>query len=563
VSAARTLPDQIREALKSPRGMALLVALLTLLTFLPGQRSIPPLDRDESRYAQATRQMVESGDYIRIRFMDTARNLQPAGIYWLQSASVKLLGDPQVREIWPHRVPGFLAAIAGVFLTWWIAALLFGPRVGRLAGLFMATALVLTLEARFAKIDAVLCATTLLAQAALAKLYLTRDREQPPGWIWPALFWAALGCGLMLKGPIILLVSGGTVLGLAVMERRGAWLKRLQPLWGIPLMLAITAPWFVAIGQATHGQFFNDALGHNAIGKVTGAQESHGGLPGYHLLASNLMFWPGILFAWLAVPFAWAERRSDPVRFCIAWIVPAWIAFELFGTKLPHYTLPLLPAVAALAAAAIEVLPRKPFFGRPWIFAAAALPWVVFGLVITVGVTGLAAFLRGHVAVLPAILALVAFAGMVAVLVLCVQGKARAAALTAVVAAALAYVNDYGLVIPDMREAFLSPRILAAARAATPNCPRPNLVTLKYREPSLVFASGGHIRFAHDPQEAAAMLAADPACGVVAVEHKKEALFVQSAAALGFVARPVARVAGFNYSEGRENLGLYQLDRAP
>jgi 4-amino-4-deoxy-L-arabinose transferase-like glycosyltransferase len=558
VNAPQPLAVRAAAALRTPRGMALLLLLLSALNFLPGQASIPPLDRDESRYAQATRQMLETGDFVQIRFMDTARNLQPAGIYWLQAVSVTALGQADVRQIWPHRVPGWLAAIASVFLTWWVAALLFGPRVGRMAALFLAACVMLTVESRMAKIDAVLCLTVLTAQAALARIYLSRDGERP-GRGWAVMFWTALGVGLMLKGPIILLVSGGTIAGLVVLERRGRWLGRLEPLWGLPLMLALTVPWFLAIGVATHGEFFRTALGHNALGKVAGAQEAHGGFPGYHLLAFNLVFWPGSLFAWLAVPFAWRERGHDAVRFCIAWIVPAWIAFELFGTKLPHYTLPLFPAVAMLAAAGLDSLAERKFLGRPWLFAAAAIPWILFGLVVTVGVTALAASLRGSIDPLATALALLALAGMIAILVLLAQGRGRQALLVAAAAASLAYVNDYGRVIPNMGEVFLSPRILAAARAATPGCARPDLVTLRYREPSLGFLSGGHLSFVHGPEEAAAALAADPACGVAAVEAKKEVRFRAAAAALGLTPRPVGRVSGYNYSEGRENLGLYRV----
>ena len=71
-----------------------LLAALCLLLYLPGIASIPPLDRDEARFAQATRQMLETGDFLRIRFQDEPRNKKPAGIYWLQAASVDLLSTP-------------------------------------------------------------------------------------------------------------------------------------------------------------------------------------------------------------------------------------------------------------------------------------------------------------------------------------------------------------------------------------------------------------------------------------------------------------------------------------
>ena len=55
----------------------------------------------------------------------------------------------------------------------------------------------------------------------------------------------------------------------------------------------------------------------------------------------------------MAIPFVWTHRREAAVRFLIAWIVPSWIVFEMIKTKLPHYVLPLFPAIACLAALAL------------------------------------------------------------------------------------------------------------------------------------------------------------------------------------------------------------------
>src|SRR6202049_935319 len=98
------------------RPYALLTALCLLL-YLPGIAAIPPLDRDEARFAQATRQMLESGDFVRIRFQDEARNKKPAGIYWLQSASVGLFSTPESTAIWPYRLPSLLSGALAVLLT--------------------------------------------------------------------------------------------------------------------------------------------------------------------------------------------------------------------------------------------------------------------------------------------------------------------------------------------------------------------------------------------------------------------------------------------------------------
>src|SRR5438105_14791480 len=89
------------------RAMLLLV-FVSLVSFLPGFFNIPPVDRDEARFAQATRQMIESGDYIDIRFQDEVRYKKPVGIYWLQAAAVKAgeaVGIPDAHAtIWLYRL---------------------------------------------------------------------------------------------------------------------------------------------------------------------------------------------------------------------------------------------------------------------------------------------------------------------------------------------------------------------------------------------------------------------------------------------------------------------------
>src|SRR4051795_4555383 len=82
------------------------LTLCGMIFFLPGFFTIPAIDRDEARFAQATKQMVESGDYVDIRFQDDVRYKKPAGIYWLQSAAVETvsaLGLPRAQlRIWVY-----------------------------------------------------------------------------------------------------------------------------------------------------------------------------------------------------------------------------------------------------------------------------------------------------------------------------------------------------------------------------------------------------------------------------------------------------------------------------
>src|SRR5712671_5021967 len=123
-----------------------LLSLLCLLLYLPGIASIPPLDRDEARFAQATRQMLETEDFLRIRFQDEARNKKPAGIYWLQAVSVSAFSSPAATAIWPYRLPSLLGGVAAVLLTLTLGAALFrevaeSRRIAAIAAVLLASAL--------------------------------------------------------------------------------------------------------------------------------------------------------------------------------------------------------------------------------------------------------------------------------------------------------------------------------------------------------------------------------------------------------------------------------------
>src|ERR1700754_1924591 len=199
------------------RAVAFLLVCAALL-FLPGFFTIPPIDRDEARFAQATKQMVESGDFVDIRFQDDVRYKKPVGIYWMQAAAVETasalgLARPQAR-IWIYRIPSLIGAIGAVVLTYWTALAFVTRRGAVLAALIMCSSVLLGVEARLAKTDAMLLLTVIAAMGAMGRVYLSWQRgEDPerPSWSLPAIFWAALAGGILLKGPLILMFAGVTI----------------------------------------------------------------------------------------------------------------------------------------------------------------------------------------------------------------------------------------------------------------------------------------------------------------------------------------------------------------
>src|ERR1700688_2543176 len=146
------------------------LTLCALLLFLPGFFNIPPIDRDEARFAQATKQMVETGDFVDIRFQDDVRYKKPVGIYWLQATTVETaaklgLQRAQVR-IWLYRIPSLIGAIGAVLLTYWTALAFVTRRGAILAGLILCSSMLLGVEARLAKTDAMLLLTVVAAMGA-------------------------------------------------------------------------------------------------------------------------------------------------------------------------------------------------------------------------------------------------------------------------------------------------------------------------------------------------------------------------------------------------------------
>ncbi|KMO12302.1 ArnT family glycosyltransferase [Methylobacterium platani] len=524
-----------------------LLVVLSLVCFLPGFASLQPMDRDEPRFAQASKQMLESGEFVDIRFQGEARHKKPVGIYWAQSAVVaagEALGVPGARTaIWLYRIPSLLGAVATVLLSYW-AALAFLPRRGAfLAAALVGASVMLSAEARLAKTDALLTACAVAAMGGLARAWLTRAATTRLPAPTVLTFWLAVALGILVKGPMVPMFAGLAALCLSVSVRSGAWLRRLRPGLGLVLVLALVAPWFVAITLKSGGAFYGEAVGHDMLGKVGTAQTQHWAPPGTYLLVIFATFWPAAAFAAMAIPFAWTNRRDDRVAFLVAWVLPSWLVFEAVPTKLPHYVLPLCSALAILAVMAVArgaVHRDRP--GARWV--ALLVPFIPAGL--TVGLCVAAWRLDGVIpwAGLPLLLAAsaVAFLAWRAF----VDGWPERALAVAVLAGGLLGPAVFGLTQPALAALKVSPR-LAAVRDALP-CPSPKVATLGYREPSLVFLIGTDLAMLDSAEEAAAFLTAG-GCRLVYVEDRFAKAFADAEA--GAAPRPVGRVTGFNINGGK------------
>jgi 4-amino-4-deoxy-L-arabinose transferase-like glycosyltransferase len=536
--------------------LALVVLSCMLLT--PGLFSLQPMDRDEPRFAQATKQMLETGDYIDIRFQDEARHKKPVGIYWLQTVTVsagKALGvtDAQ-RTIGLYRLPSWLAAVGSVLLVYWGALAFLSRRGAVIAAALMASTVLIGVEARLAKTDATLLLTCLVCFGVLARLWfaaVSPATEKPlhKGYIFA--FWMAMAVGVLVKGPITPMIVLIPALALSLKERSARWLLPLRPWLGLLLVAVVVAPWLLAIAIKSGGSFFTDSIGKDMLGKVGQGQERHWGPPGLYATLFWATAWPVAVFMALAFRFAWVERRDDGVAFLLAWIIPCWIVFELVQTKLPHYVLPLYPAIAILAVMAIE----RDGVPYHWLSAkwGSALALLVPLLLLGAGTAGfwyLDRTLPFAALLFLLVAAVLAFIAMRALH----RAEPMAAATLLIVSACALTVAAYPFGLPQFQAINLSKRLAEVARNVS--CAEPAYSSSGYNEPSLVFLTTTNIALVDG--KTAAVSFASPGCRIAFVESRHEEAFKSSIIALAEKPSLRTRIKGININSGRPvDIGVY------
>ena len=516
------------------------------------------MDRDEPRFAQASKQMLESGDFIDIRFQGDSRYKKPVGIYWLQTIAVKTAEtfgakDAQ-KTILFYRLPSFLGAVASVLLTYW-TALAFLPRQGAMfSGALMAGCILLGVEARLAKTDAVLLATVLVTMGTLARAWfyaIKPDTSNALSKVNIVVFWIFIGFSLLIKGPITLMVALFPALILSYRERSMRWLSVLNPKFGIIIVGLIVTPWLLMIILKTGTAFFSEAVGKDMLGKVAGGQERHGAPFGTYLGVFWITFWPVAPLAALATPYVFQNRNSDSMLFLLSWIIPCWIVFELVPTKLPHYVLPLLPAVAICIMVAVEN--HALVLGKLWSsLVLGLLPLIPILFLVAVPV----AFwvLDRSVPFIAIIfLTMSAISGIFAWRYLR-GGHIKSGILIALASSLALTVAAYPFGMPKLESINLSRRLTEALQ--TIECADPQVATTTYREPSLVFLTKSDL-FMTDASDATQFMAKS-GCRVAFIGATIEKDYVDLSVKSGIKQQLVQRVVGLNINSGRKvDVGVY------
>ena len=290
---------------------------LTFVAAAPGVFNLPALDRDEARFAQSSKQYLETGDYVVLRYQDEFRNKKPAGIHWLQAGSTAVLGDEDRLEIWTYRVPSWIGVALASVATFWAGLAFLSRRAAFVGALMFGATLLVTSEGHISKTDGVLIFLTAWGIGVLGRLYMTNNQSKGMA----VLFWGIMGASFLVKGPVTPMVAayagfGAWIWAKAAEGRGGDWWRPLI-WWGGPaVFVAMVLPWFIWIQIATGGTYIEGAVGKDLKDKFAGASEGHAGWPLYHLshipawyFPATLIFIPGIVAAWQKL-----RGQSDSAR---------------------------------------------------------------------------------------------------------------------------------------------------------------------------------------------------------------------------------------------------------
>jgi 4-amino-4-deoxy-L-arabinose transferase-like glycosyltransferase len=459
--------------------------------YLLGNERVPLWDRDEPRYAECSREMLQSGDWVVPRFLGQLRTHKPPFIYWCQATAMSVLGDTAAAARLPSAIAVFLTAAMLVALVrrnsdW--------PRAIWSACVFCTCALTIG-AAKVCITDAVLLLWVCIGQGCLYAAWKNRGASAT----LQSLFWLSVGIAGLTKGPVVLAMHAATLVALAAFDITGnwkscsawksaiAWWPRLRPVMGLLIVIAVVCPWLVLVNRRAPD--FLPRLINRAGRYATGGAEGHAQPPGFYLLTIWITMFPWSLILPTAIITGFRRKKQPMIRFALAAAIGPWLAMELVTNKLPFYILPSFPALAVLTAEVIvgaaDDLKRRPFLVGVGGWGLAVLGLGIVPLVLFSSLAG------SQWAEIIWLIAAVIYLFTVAVAFVRRQVRFAAGAMAGGMAL-LAVILFAGLLpsLPPLSASRSVGQELIAlgAGGATP------VAMIDYREPSLAFYQGGGAR---------------------------------------------------------------------
>jgi len=298
-------------------------------------------DEDESAYAGFAANMLQTGDWLIPQFEWSDIHRKPPLHFWTIAISYKTFGINEFAT----RLPSVLAILATLLILFFIGKKVFGRDLALSACIVLMASLFIPNIAKVAVVD-----SSLLLCETLAVLSLFAYLRSPE-WKWNVLFWLAISAGLLLKGPPILILTGGLWVFLFIFHPERKRLIGTHPWVFLPLALLPLLLWGYLAWQRDPS-FIQWMLDWYIFKRVGGTVLGQTGPPGYYLLVfilSFLVFLPVLPAAFWDL-FKRLRQREETALMLTGWLIFGWLFYELIPSKLPAYALGAIPAIAILIA---------------------------------------------------------------------------------------------------------------------------------------------------------------------------------------------------------------------
>jgi 4-amino-4-deoxy-L-arabinose transferase-like glycosyltransferase len=503
--AKPSLMVDVERSQTSDRGSIAALLVVATLSIFPGLGQATFWEPDEARFAEATRQMFERGDFMTPYLNSVPRFEKPPLLYWLQAIAVLPLGATELAA----RMPSALAGVGSVLLLYWLTASLASRRAALVAAIVLATMFRFVVFARQGLTDV---PTLFFIVAALFGFVRATEATPRRGAAW--LAWTAVGLGVLTKGPVGLLPIAIWA-AYAAARRDVRLISGIRPVLGLALAIGIGVPWYIAM-MVVHGRAFTDfAIGHEIVSRVL-SEASFAPTRGF---SYYFQVWPGDAAPWSVVFVAaliWSGvvwRSLDPnvrraIVFALAWFLSVFVIFSLSRSKIPHYVLPAYPAAALLIGVFIDRLVDRP---------QAAWWRVPMSLVAVVSVAAAVVLARSMAVLMPEgstvtrlLVPLVLGGGGVAMAVAVWRSSVMGAVWSLATSLSIVFALIGALIVPSTIERF-KPMPRLARTAATLTVPNEPIGLLgRYGAASLVYYSRHDVQWLFDDAEAVAFLSKTP-----------------------------------------------------
>ncbi len=486
----------------------ILLTFLSLIINFSTINNYPVLDRDEARYAQSTKQMLETGNYKSIKFQNSLRSKKPVGIYWLQAITVNILSHQiferdssmKYNKIWKYRLVSSLFSFLSCLALFLIGSKVFGKNRAFYASIILNCTLLFIIEAHIAKTDSVLLSFSIISMVLLCGYYKGIFIKKYDPYFF--LLWICIGFSLLIKGPVLAFMIILFIAFIVCFKRKIIWTLNTNPLAGFLILIIMIMPWFLSISFTEQSSFINQGLKEDLLNKIIAVQEGHGAFFGAHTISILLLFFPMSLILLQSILWIIKESKSDDNFLLLAWVLPNLFILELIPTKLPHYSLPLYPALALLSAGYLASFDNYQISNKKIninVILSNILYFFSFSVFLFFILKSIKQF-SSTISYYNLIIFLLFLLYLASILINLRLSKVKSMYYQVFIACITSFFI-FGFLLPKLDKLWISKNILEALKQDNINLDSDYIATIGYNEPSLIFTLGTNTKILSSLQE--------------------------------------------------------------